>query len=60
MTAEDLENPLRVDDCARCGAVHWRDCICDPSRPHQVPTPDELEAARDERLSQAERGRGAR
>jgi hypothetical protein len=58
MMGVDLDSPLRVDDCERCGAVDWRDCVCDASRPHRQPTPDELELAREERLSLAERGRG--
>ncbi|MGC4088409.1 MAG: hypothetical protein QM756_11035 [Polyangiaceae bacterium] len=32
MNVFDLENPLRVDNCELCGAVHWRDCVCDPNQ----------------------------
>lgn len=59
ITPEDLDTPLRVDDCERCGAIHWRDCVCDPSRPRFVPTPKQVEESRDERLTKAERERGA-
>jgi hypothetical protein len=55
MMGVDLDHPLPIDDCPRCGAVHWRDCCCDPRRPQRVPTPDEVEAARRERLTRAER-----
>lgn len=60
MTGEDLDNPLRVDDCPRCGAVHWRDCVCSPTK-HSVrpPTPAEVEAARRSRLTRSEVERGA-
>ncbi|MEO8905515.1 MAG: hypothetical protein ABI488_23610 [Polyangiaceae bacterium] len=52
----DLDNPLRVDDCERCGSVHWRDCICDPSLQRGTPTDAEIEKGRAERLTRAERG----
>ena len=55
MTGYDLDTPLRVDDCPRCLAVHWRDCICDPDNPRRVPTDAEVEAAREQRLTRAER-----
>jgi hypothetical protein len=55
----DLDNPLRVDNCDRCGAIHWRDCRCDPTHPRTPPTPEQIEAARRERLARAERARGA-
>jgi hypothetical protein len=57
LSGEDLDNPLRVDDCEECGAVHWRDCVCDPSRPRRRPSLAELDAARRERLTRSERGR---
>ncbi|MEO7033100.1 MAG: hypothetical protein ABI548_04615 [Polyangiaceae bacterium] len=54
MNAYDLDNPLRVDNCDRCGALNWRECICDSSRPFRQPTQIEIERARDERLTLAE------
>jgi hypothetical protein len=54
MTDEDLDNPLRVDNCEMCGAVHWADCVCSPESPHRVPTDQEIEAARKARLVRAE------
>jgi hypothetical protein len=56
MTGEDFDNPLRLDCCDRCGAVHWGDCVCDPARPYRQPTPAEIEHARTARLTRAERG----
>lgn len=58
MNVFDLYNPLRVDHCEVCGAVHWRDCVCVPGA-RREPTAEELEAAREERLSRLERSRGA-
>ena len=58
MNAIDLNNPLRVDDCDVCGAIHWRDCVCDPTRPFRQPTEAEIEAGREERLSRLERQTG--
>ena len=58
MLGFDLDHPLDVNGCDRCAAPDWRDCICDPSRPNRNPTPDEIEAARRERLTRAERGPG--
>jgi hypothetical protein len=58
MNGFDLENPLRVDNCEQCGAVHWRDCICSPDRPFRQPTQAELEAGREERLARPERAQG--
>jgi hypothetical protein len=52
----DLDNPLRVDDCERCGAVHWRDCVCDPDQVHRQPTHAEIERARASLLTRAEIG----
>lgn len=52
--AYDLDNPLHLDNCERCEAVHWRDCICDSSRPFRQPTPAEIERARTARLTRAE------
>lgn len=59
MTAYDLDNPLRVDNCDGCGAIHWRDCVCSPTEERAVPspTPAAVEASRRERLTRAERGR---
>jgi len=54
VNAFDLDNPLRLDDCPQCGAVHWRDCVCVPAV-REVPNESEIEAARDSRLSCAER-----
>jgi hypothetical protein len=59
MDAFDLDNPLRVDDCQRCGATHWRDCICDSRYPNRQPTAAEIETARQARLTRAERATGA-
>jgi hypothetical protein len=59
LSSYDLDQPLRVDDCVRCGAIDWRDCSCDPSRPNRQPTPAELEAARQARLTRTEREKGA-
>ena len=58
MNGYDFDNPLRVDDCERCGAIDWRDCICDPSRPNRQPTAAEIEAARARRLTRAEAKNG--
>jgi hypothetical protein len=58
MNALDFDNPLRVDDCDVCGAVHWRDCVCVPGA-RREPTAEELEFAREERLSRLERQTGA-
>jgi len=52
--AFDLENPLRLDDCEVCGAVHWRDCTCDPTAQRASPTPAAVERSRASRLVQAE------
>lgn len=52
-----FESPLRTDDCERCGAIDWRDCVCDPARPYRTPTPAEIERAREARLTRAERQR---
>lgn len=54
MTGYDLDNPLRLDSCDRCGATNWRECICDCNRPYRQPTAAELEAARRTRLTRAE------
>ncbi len=56
--AYDLDNPLKVDDCERCGAIDWRACICDSSRPNRQPTAAEIERARTERLTRAEQAAG--
>jgi hypothetical protein len=50
----DLENPLRVDNCEICGAVCWRDCVCNPNTPRSAPTPEAVERARALRLMRAE------
>lgn len=55
MMPADLDHRLRIDDCDHCGAIHWRDCVCDPRRPRHVPTADEIERARRARLTRAER-----
>jgi hypothetical protein len=55
----DLDNPLRVDDCEVCGAIHWRDCVCSPGSARREPTDLEIELARDGRLSRPEREAGA-
>jgi hypothetical protein len=55
ITPEDLDEPLRFDDCQACGAIDWADCICSPDRPFRQPTQAELERARQERLVAAER-----
>lgn len=57
MNAFDLDHPLRVDDCEVCGAVHWRDCTCTPGV-RREPTAEEVEFAREERLSRLEREAG--
>jgi len=35
--AYDLDNPLPVDDCERCGAEHWSKCRCDAGHPNRLP-----------------------
>lgn len=52
--AFDLDNPLRLDNCEVCGAIHWRDCVCDLSAPRSAPTPRAVERARSLRLVRAE------
>ena len=52
----DLDNPLRIDNCETCGALNWRECVCDPSAPRPKPTLEQIERSRDARLSRAERG----
>ena len=52
--AHDLDNPLRCDDCEQCGAIHWRDCVCDPCAPRTAPTPQAVQRSRDLRLVRAE------
>lgn len=61
MLAEALtDQPPALDGCDLCGAEHWSACLCDPAAPRRShPTGAELEAGREERLSQHERGRGA-
>lgn len=54
MTGYDLDHPLKLDSCDRCGAANWRECMCDCSRPYRQPTPAELESARRTRLTRAE------
>lgn len=56
MLGYDLDHPLHVDGCDRCAAPHWSQCICDPGRPNRQPTAAEIEAARQRRLTRAERG----
>jgi hypothetical protein len=56
MTGHDLDHPLRLDNCQKCGVVHWRDCVCTPGV-RREPTAEEIETGREERLSLAERGR---
>jgi len=51
---EDLDHPLRLDDCERCGAVDWRDCVCDPCAPRTAPTPTAIQRSRALRLVRAE------
>ena len=58
MNAYDLVNPLRVDNCEQCGAIHWADCTCVPGATRREPTAAELEAGREERLSRLERQTG--
>jgi hypothetical protein len=57
MTSDDLTDPPpNLDGCDVCGAEHWTVCLCDPSAPHgRQPTSEELEDARNERLSRHER-----
>jgi hypothetical protein len=59
MDAHDLtpERPA-LDDCDRC-SMPWHACLCDPSRPRLQPTQEQIEEAREQRLAQTERGRGA-
>ena len=54
--AFDLENPLRVDNCEVCGAIHWRDCCCDPCAQRAAPTPAAIERSRALRLVRVECG----
>ena len=49
----DLENPLRVDNCEQCGAIHWRDCCCDPSSQSE-PSSTKAHEARRARLMRHE------
>jgi hypothetical protein len=60
LTGEDLDAidraPARDDlYCVVC-ALEWWACACDPSHPERRPTPEEIEDAREQRLSRAERG----
>lgn len=56
---EDLDQPaLGANECMMCGAEIWS-CICNPRIPWKRPAAAELESSRDERLTQAERARGA-
>lgn len=57
MSGFDLDNPLAVDDCLRCGFVGF-DCICASRRPGWQPTGAEIERARQQRLTRAEHGKG--
>jgi len=43
-----------TDICLACGLEGWG-CVCDPCAPTEAPTPEQLERARDERLTRAER-----
>jgi hypothetical protein len=52
--AYDLDHRLRVDNCEVCGAIHWRDCVCDPSAPRAAPTPAQIDRSRALRLVRAE------
>ena len=55
---EDLDSPLRVDDCVGCGAIHWADCVCQPDdRRRRPPTGQELEQSRLARLVGTERSK---
>jgi hypothetical protein len=53
----DLDHPLNVDECLRCGFVGF-ECICDPSRPARQPTAFEIERARQSRLTKSESQEG--
>jgi hypothetical protein len=46
--------PPEQDVCLLCGLETWS-CICSPLRPNHKATPAELEQARAERLTRAER-----
>ncbi|MEI9951636.1 MAG: hypothetical protein WDO74_22315 [Pseudomonadota bacterium] len=52
--AYDLDHPLRLDNCERCGAIDWRDCCCDPCAPRTAPTPQAVNQSRALRLLRAE------
>jgi hypothetical protein len=59
MTGEDLDHPVPgANECLICGLEIWS-CACDPRRPHKRFTLEQIEAARLERLTRAERDRGA-
>jgi hypothetical protein len=57
VNAYDIDHPLPLDVCDRC-SFDWAACICDPARPYRQPTPEEIETAREERLSRLERQTG--
>jgi hypothetical protein len=54
----DRDAKIAANECILCGCEIWS-CICDPTRRYRHPTPDEIEAARRERLMRRER-RGCR
>jgi len=43
-----------IDICLVCGLEGWG-CVCDPCAPHDEPTAEHLELARESRLTRAER-----
>lgn len=57
MNAGDFGPVAGANDCDRCGLEIWG-CVCDPARPYRQPTPEEIELAREERLSRLERTNG--
>jgi hypothetical protein len=58
LQAYDLDHPLAVDTCDRCSLEIWS-CICNPRQPNRQPTLAEIEAARAQRLTRRELGKGA-
>lgn len=54
--APPCEVHIDLDGCVRC-AEPWWSCMCDPTRRRHARSSLQLERARDERLTKAERAR---